>query len=361
MILYGRGYRIDFKKKSLEPTGLLVATSSPDGAQVVIDGKLTSATNTTVSLKPGWYQVKLQKEGYQPWEKRLRLQGEIVAKTDALLFPVTPALKPLTTAGASFVIPSPDGMKIVYVVPQNDKAGVWILDLNERPILGIGSRQLAKIVPESLSFSPNGRQILAKIGKTAYLLEADRLNNPLNEVSLSFSEIIKQWENEETTIKDTLLSTLSPELIKVVTTSMTIIKWSPDESKILYEATSSANIPRIIIPPLIGTNSTTEEREIKKGAIYIYDLKEDKNFHVGEGKDIWPKIHWFPDSRHLILVDKDKISIVEYDGTNKTTVYAGPFEKEFVAPSPNGNKIFVLTTLNLTVLDKPNLYAIDLR
>lgn len=361
VILYGRGYRLDFKKKTLEPTGLLVATSSPDGAKVIIDGKLTSATNTTFSLSPGWYQVKLQKEGYLPWEKRLRVQGEIVAKTEALLFPATPSLKPLTTTGVSLAVFSPDGTKIAYVIAQNDKAGLWFLDLNERPFLGGGSRQLAGIIPDSLLFSPNGRQILAKTAKTAYLLEIDRLNEPLTEVTLAVPEIIKKWNNEEETIKNALLSILSPELLKVATSSMEIIKWSPDESKILYEATSSASLPKIIVPPLIGANSTTEEREIKNGVIYVYDLKEDKNFPIGEGKEIRPKIHWFPDSRHLILVNKEQIFIIEYDGTNKTTVYAGPFEKEFCFPWPNGSKIVILTTLNPTVLDKPNLYAIDLK
>ena len=44
VVLYGKGYRPSFKKGEpyLAKTGLLVAKSSPDGAQVSIDGHLTS-------------------------------------------------------------------------------------------------------------------------------------------------------------------------------------------------------------------------------------------------------------------------------------------------------------------------------
>ncbi|MBI5465025.1 PEGA domain-containing protein, partial [Candidatus Gottesmanbacteria bacterium] len=72
VIAFGRGYRPDFSKKTISPTGLLVATSDPDGAQIWLDGNLKSATNTTLTLPPGWYTVKLLKEGFHPWEKKMK-------------------------------------------------------------------------------------------------------------------------------------------------------------------------------------------------------------------------------------------------------------------------------------------------
>ena len=53
VILYGRGYRIDFKQKTLTPTGLLSATSDPIGAQVYIVGVLKKATNNHINIDPG--------------------------------------------------------------------------------------------------------------------------------------------------------------------------------------------------------------------------------------------------------------------------------------------------------------------
>ena len=74
LIAYARGVRVDIKSKKLETTGLLVATSIPDGATVFIDDHLTTATNTTINLTPNDYSVKIAKEGYLPWQKKLKIQ-----------------------------------------------------------------------------------------------------------------------------------------------------------------------------------------------------------------------------------------------------------------------------------------------
>ncbi len=61
VIMYGRGYRFGFEngKPDLTSTGLLVATSNPNGAQVFINDHLTTATDNTLSLFPGTYKVSI--------------------------------------------------------------------------------------------------------------------------------------------------------------------------------------------------------------------------------------------------------------------------------------------------------------
>jgi hypothetical protein len=52
--------------------------------------------------------------------------------------------------------------------------------------------------------------------------------------------------------------------------------------------------------------------------------------------------------------------MLEMDGTNDTTIYAGPFIGSSVFPWPNGEKLVILTDLNNpTIL--PNLYTISLK
>ena len=55
VILYGMGYRFSLNKgtPAVSGTGLLVATSAPDGAQVFINEHLTTATDNTINLEPG--------------------------------------------------------------------------------------------------------------------------------------------------------------------------------------------------------------------------------------------------------------------------------------------------------------------
>lgn len=372
VVLYGRGYRISFEKdkKIISGTGLLVATSNPDGAQIFVNGKLTSATNNTLNLLPEDYAVEITKEGYLPWKKNLKVQNELVTKTDALLFPTAPKLVSITSTGISSPLLDPTKTRLAYKIasltPQ--KNGIYILEMGERPILTLQSTA-TKIVDETknsfskaaVSFSPNGKNLIATLSgeaRTTYLLSLERENQNPQEVSqLELSQLKEQWQKEKEEKEVSRLASLRPELAKMVTSSFQNLNWSPDETKILYQASQSATLPLFINPPLAGANSQPEERKIEKSKVYIYDIKEDKNFSI-EGS--LSSLSWFPDSRHLILTDNGKIEILEYDGTNKTTVYAGPFEENFVAPWPDSSKLVILTNLaNPTVA--PNLYTVSLK
>jgi hypothetical protein len=119
---------------------------------------------------------------------------------------------------------------------------------------------------------------------------------------------------------------------------------------------------------LIGTNSTPEERDIKIGVIYVYDIKEDRNYKI---LDAMPQtksqdfingfpLNWFTDSKHLLYVENQRIDIVDYDGQNRTTIYAGPFIDGYVFSWPDGSKILILTNLGNPAIS-PNLYTIGLK
>jgi RNA polymerase-binding transcription factor DksA len=46
----------------------------------------------------------------------------------------------------------------------------------------------------------------------------------------------------------------------------------------------------VITPPLIGTNSTPEQRSVVTGKIYIYDSKEDKNYFLFDKQEVVPPL-----------------------------------------------------------------------
>ena len=140
---------------------------------------------------------------------------------------------------------------------------------------------------------------------------------------------------------------------------MKIISFSPDENKILYEATAAAALPTIITPALLGTNATEDKRNIIPNTLYIYDIKEDKNYFIGASKDL--VFQWLPTSRQLLTAGNNKIDVVDFDGTNRKTVYAGPFWDSFVAPWTNASKLVILTNLNPSASTLPNLYAVNIK
>lgn len=388
VILYGRGYRFGFEKGRPDflGTGLLVATSIPDGAQVFINDHLSTATDNTINLTPGDYTIKIFQEGYFPWEKKIKVQEEVVSKADALLFPTAPKLESVTAIGADNPTIDPSQTRIAYTVASQSarKNGIYILDMTSRPILTLQSAS-TQIVDDTIDifsqaqivWSPDGKQLIATIqdaqgaNATTYLLDSNTINEAPQDITATLDSVLALWETERKEKDAARLATLKAKLRTFIPQHFTILAWSPDETKILYQASASATIPTIIIPPLLGANPTPEERDIKKGTIYVYDIKEDTNFKIDlEGLKIPQAINdltqlhlpvqWFPDSEHLVYVHDKKIDIMEYDGLNQTTIYAGPFIDNYVFPWPNGSKMLILTALGNPSIS-PNLYTISLK
>ncbi|HUS51942.1 MAG TPA: PEGA domain-containing protein [Candidatus Bathyarchaeia archaeon] len=377
VIKLASGYRPDVTNLTLRPTGLLAATSTPTGAQVFIDGKLTSATDTTLNLSPGTYEVELKKDGFIPWKKTLELEKELVVETNAYLFPAFPDLRPLTFTGAQNPVVSPDGQKVAFAVSgaSTGKDGLWILDLADRPFgLARDPRQILSSAPAGRDFSQStyrfsldSKQLLVTLNPPTsqalaenFLVEINELTpaTQLVNITARLPTLEKQWQEEEKIRQEEAFSKLPDEVIKIATTSAQAVTFSLDETKILYTATASAQIPEKLITLVPAANSQPQNRHLEAGKIYVYDLKEDKNFLIMEEQE-GKTLNWFPTSRHLFLVEADKIIILEYDNTNRAEVYTGPFENSFAFPFPSGNKLLILTSLGQET--PPNLYAINLR
>lgn len=369
VIAYGRGYRLDFTKTSIKPTGLVAATSDPTGAQVFVNGVLKTATNNSFAIDPGFYDVQISREGYITWDKKLRVQGEVVSNANAFLFPTNPSLSPLTTLGIVNPTLSPDGTKVAYVVTSPpERAGLWYYELSEGP-LGRNRDPVHLALPDGMDFtkvpiqwSPDTTELL--VDGRLYTLGKP---NTFTDVSLTRASILADWKTQTTDTDSQKIAAFKQPIIDIATSSAKIVAFSPDETKILYEATASATIPQVIVPPLIGTNPTAENRNIVPGKLYVYDSKEDKNYFLLDKKEL-PQpaspsaaLHWFPTSRHILLTLKGKIDVMEYDRTNWITIYSGPFANNFVAPWTNGSRIIILTNLNGDATTLPNLYTVNLR
>jgi dipeptidyl aminopeptidase/acylaminoacyl peptidase len=383
VVFYGRGYRFDFGKgvPNLSGTGLLVATSSPDGAQVFVNGHLTTATANTINLAPGTYDVKIVKEGYLSWQKTLVIKNEVVTKADALLFPTAPKLESITNLGAQTPVLDPSNTKIAYTVASQSatKNGIYILDTTARPILTLQSSS-SQIINDTintfskakLQWSPDGSELLASIpgtiSTTTYLLQTNGFNQSPQDVTETMESVNVAWDKQKTDKEKALTDGLTKALKIIVLSDFRVINWSADETKILYVASQSAEIPIVITPRLIGTDSTPEVRNIQKGTIYVYDIKEDRNYKIidslpnSETLNMYSPspIIWFPDSKHLIYNYNKKIDIMEYDTGNQTTVYAGPFVDSYVFPWSDGSRVVILTDLG-NPNTAPNLYTVDLK
>lgn len=427
-IQYAKGsYRIT-RQGFVADSGLLSANSFPTGAEVLIDGKLVTATDDTIYLPPGEYLVEIMKDGFSPWRKKLTIQKELVTQTNAGLFPSTPSLTPLTFTGVKNISLSPDGQKILYYTASasaQNKNGLYLMELTNSPIsFQRGPRQLAEntsgIDLEKAQFiwSPDSSEVIMLLenednnSSRQYLLSLDRKNelSSLPDVSFRSKQILSQWEEEMYIRERQYLAKFPLPMIAIATQSAKNVYLSPDKNKLLYTATSSAVLPEGLTPPLPARSTQEQQRTLVPGNVYVYDREEDTNFNVGTevGKgsglakhllalDLFNRqpvtlesspsafvrlqatssaqtvalfnayhtsvysdtFQWLPDSDHLIYALDNQIRIKEFDGTNDTTIYYGPYSDNFVYPWPDGSKLLILTSFSPDI--PANLYSIDLR
>lgn len=403
-------------------TGLLNATSFPNGAEVYINGRLTTATDDTTYLEPGKYEVAIVKEGYTSWKKSLNIEAELVTQTNAHLFRFTPSLLPLTFSGVSNVVPAPDGQKLVYYTASASsqvKNGLYILELGSNSLLPMqrSPRQIAEdasqldLANARFIWSPDSAELMIITTAKELVIPIDRKSNLLTISDSSFrrKQILREWEHEMYLRERQFLAEFPPEIIEIATTAAKNVYISPDKKRMLYTATAGAVLADTIVPPLPASSSQPEERQLVVGGMYVYDREEDRNFRIGLETETSPTtkqllandlnhaemtlldasasafmtlqasqaaetanrfaayhtslyintLQWFPTSRHLLFAHESNLQIMEYDGTNQATVYSGPFTDNFLYPWPDGSRIIILTSFSPGA--PANLYAVELR
>lgn len=428
IILFAKGYWYNPQTGQVIRTGLLAVNSSPTGASIYVDNKLSNATNATIKLQMGTYEVRIEKEGYQSWKKEIRIAEEMVTPIFALLTPSSPELKPLTLSGASHPALSPDGTTIAYTTQEigagqrPEQTGIWTLILNGKRPFGIpgGGKpvQVAADTPQRpfsqalLAWSPNQDRLLAIIPETPTNNKKAKdqeevltqkeieqwLNNPTNipqelnvyawlllpdtEATRQLPQpvddlrgLLANWKNSrEFTIVN--LISLYPEAIRREATSSAWLKISQDEKHLLYPSPDQEGVT------LIWKGFTEVEKRAYAKPDQSYPAVGSTNqpgkeatspasIHQPQSKEVVARYElpaalayeWLPekDNNHLVMLEKDGISIIEADGQNKVPIYTGEYQENFLVPWPDGSKLLILTSLNRATGTPANLYTLSLR
>ncbi len=94
-LLYSYGYSFDWQNKKVVLTGGFYFESFPKKAKVYLNDKPKQETPVFIKrLLPKEYQVKIIKQGYHPWQKKLRIESKLVTEAkNILLIPLNPEIK----------------------------------------------------------------------------------------------------------------------------------------------------------------------------------------------------------------------------------------------------------------------------
>lgn len=140
VVLHSFGYRYDLNEKKLIRTGIIYITSTPqDNIKIFINGieekeKLNikgvfKKDYVLYNLMPQTYDIRISKDGYFSWEKRLAVSPGLTTYARPLLLPIDPKNSLiLEDAGILNWSISPDFKKIAYL--KKEKKGVYFSTYN---------------------------------------------------------------------------------------------------------------------------------------------------------------------------------------------------------------------------------------
>lgn len=379
IILYSRGYRLNLKEKNLDAIGIVSINSDPNAAKIYINNQLKGVTNQNFQLIPGEYLIEIKKDGYTSWQKKLKVKGELVYNLQAQLFPINPSLIPVTNIGVIKAISVDQTEKILIFSDKNDpeKDGIYLFEASKRPLSLFPPLKLivlkSKIPLEevnfeniSVDFSPDYKEAIINFNynqenSRSFIINLETENTELTDVTNSKEILLTLYQKEKQKEINKILESFPKEITKIASSSFEIISFSPDKTKVLYQAKDNLSLPTVLKKPLIAANQTSEKRELKKENFYVYDKKEDKNYSLEDfqfEKQNPPQ--WYSNSNQLIFSLNKKISVIDFDGLNLQTIYSGPYENNFFLVTAD-NRIIVLINLNQEINPLPDLYAINLK
>jgi len=365
LYLYTSGYRMQKNEEKgsidVEKTGMIGVKSIPDRASVYVDGVLVTATDDTIaSVAPGKHNLKVVKKGFLEWEKDIEVYEQLVTDITAVLVSQSPKLEPLTNTGARAPSISASLSKLAYFSFDTEKPGIWVIPLTgvniglfrTNPTIAVEDTKYTLYSEgEEIIWSPDEKNLLVRGKNDVYYLVD--LDSKTAQTTLKYEDILEEWgdkqkEKRELTINNSLTK-IPEEIIKVALSDEAF--WAPDEKKFLYTKQNGNKLEYRVynfeVPLPVG--------EKTESLVMTTDIDSPQ-----------PKISWYTDSFHLILVEGDVekekkgiISLIRIDGSNKAEIYNNTLYSDRAFSTPGGDKIIILTSFKSG--DQTDLYTVSIR
>lgn len=379
IILYTQGYRYNFKRGKVQKTGIFIVSSIPKKADVYLNGKIVIGDQTPARIEkllPADYEIKLAKEGYHDWTKKLQIfENSTTFAEDVILWKNS---LPIQLSEYLLIdwLASPDNKKSVFIT-QDRKIVSFDLSSNKfYDIYQAGQYDNPKI----LAWSNTSKKILIKSGNKYLVIDTERYYikpieisdnnykslkwNPKNDNALYGLNVSGVWKidlftNEKKLIfdkevadffisddtvyyfykdivyKQKLSESKNPEIIDGIKCQNCIFL-NYDFSKLVLIDKQSQEL-FIIDPELKNKTIKKEAKNIfwlnqntflfyNDWEIWIYELNEKEPeliTRIGAGIG---EVLWHPEGRHIIFTSEDKIKIIELDNRelrNIIELYSG--------------------------------------
>jgi len=200
LIFYASGYRLDFKREKVIKIGsLMLEAKDVKKANLYINNELYEEPfNDKVfiyNLLPGDYQIRLEKNGYYTWEKKISVHSNLTTfAKNIILFKKEVPLQIIAGQIISLAI-TPDYQKIVYLL---DSGTFW--ELYQYNPNAKENFLLARFSPghlANLSFAASSKKVLLNIDNHYSILDIENQKGgpDLAEI-INFVPQNLKWDNQ---------------------------------------------------------------------------------------------------------------------------------------------------------------------
>lgn len=176
ILLIANGYKINYRSRSIQKTGMIYLKSDPKDVNIYLDGKLENVKIPAKfsNLLPGRYDVVLKKNSYHDWQKTLYVeQGLVNAETDIILFLNNPQtiLASDQEKEAFLKLPNPllnTGLEI------RNSSEIWQVSAKENSNLLI--TRLSQPI-KKVAYYNDKKHILFQVNNEIHVIDLDGSNN----------------------------------------------------------------------------------------------------------------------------------------------------------------------------------------
>jgi hypothetical protein len=172
VVFYTAGYRWNPKKEKIERNGTLIIDSTPTRAKIFLNGNNTSETTpvTLQNLTPGVYHIRIEKEGYRPWEKQLEIFPERVTFANDILLWINAAPEALSFEPVTRIEAAPNASALVMLEPHasSSRLIIWQPDTDSKRIYDI-----PRAIPNDvvISWSNDSRSVYMESTDGGWLID----------------------------------------------------------------------------------------------------------------------------------------------------------------------------------------------
>ncbi|PIZ57092.1 hypothetical protein COY23_01855 [bacterium (Candidatus Torokbacteria) CG_4_10_14_0_2_um_filter_35_8] len=332
LIAYSIGYRYDFENKRVVKKGVLVLWAENSDVEILINDEKIENTETKssglinkylnskgslfeIELLPGSYTIKLQKEGYVAWEKRLNIKSGYATIADGIhLFPENPEIKKIGGENIQIASFAEDGKKAYWI---EEDSSLTVFDFSKKKVETALSQKDIKGLTLDKNFlfvSKDSKSILFKAldskRNTHFLILDISLKKP--KVHNITSELAKMTISDLSSENFTWHPKDSKKLLVLHKENVYEIDILEEDKtpKLLLDniLTLTSNKDKIYF---IQKDNTQNPKPILQQAIFSYDLKNiriRKILELPKGKYI--KIIPSSNSKYLLLDKEGNLFLV---------------------------------------------------